>query len=150
MPARIGTRLGAQRVDVFAAVDRRVARLHRRWIALGHGSAAFGTSPGDLAPTLPLWWFPWSLGNIRPEEYVFVRNAGPLPLEPGGGARIADLGMSSALHLPVTTGGVLIGAVCAYWAEERSSWTSSDRSDVCGWAAASLTGSAPESTAASA
>ena len=102
-----------------------------------------------MPPSLPLWWFPWSLGNIRPDEYVFVRNAGPLPLEPRVGACVADLGMSSVLHMPVNVEGRLVGAVCAYWAEERSSWSPVDRVEICGWAARSL-GSADASGASAA
>lgn len=143
IPARIGVHLGAQRVELYRVVDQRQAVLVRRWAALGSPDGPQQTRP------IPLAWFPWSLGNIRPEEYMFIRNAGALSTCPAAddptldvtGVTIADLGMSSVVHVPVLGAGpdpgtapVPVGAVCAYWVEERSSWPSASRELVCDWA----------------
>lgn len=125
--ARIGARLGAQRVDLFGFADGVRARLTERWCAPG----ASTVGPAEL----PLGWFPWSLGNIRPEEYMFIRNAGALSIAPGDRRTIADLAMRSVVHLPVVDSPAnVIGAVCAYWSDEPASWDSSVREPVCSWA----------------
>lgn len=125
--ARIGVRLDAQRVEVFRFVDGSSAELLARWAPAGGSAICAGLS-------VPLAWFPWSLGNIRPEEYMFVRNAGALHLGPDDHHTIADLGMASVLLVPVVSSPTVpVGAVCAYWSEERSSWDSSSRDVVCSW-----------------
>lgn len=124
--SRIGTRLDAQRVEIYRFVDGTAAHLVARWSP--------GVPPRSTAgaPRLPLVWFPWSLGNIRPEEYVFIRNAGALPVSPSDDRTIADLGMSSVVMMPVVNRpGNPVGAVCAYWSDERSSWDVSSREPVC-------------------
>ena len=132
LSARIGARLGAQRVELYQFADPESARLHHRWSALGHSTlAARSVEPGE---TVPMAWFPWSLGNIRPEEYLFIRNAGALPAVHNGYGTIADSAMSSALLLPVIGQFGPVGAVCAYWSVERSSWASEGRELVCSWA----------------
>jgi len=124
--ARIGSRLEAQRVELFAIVDNRSASLVHHWAALGF--AEF--EPSDVASDVALEWFPWSLGNVRPAEYMFVRNAGSLPSSTDGSS-IAQLGMSSVLHLPLTFGSNWLGALCVYWSDERSSWPLEDREWIC-------------------
>lgn len=130
-PARIGHRLGAQRVEIFTLVgDATTATLVSAW-------SAFDCKTVTPPTRVPLTWFPWSLGNIRPREYLFVRNAGSLPYGPDGAITVAELGMASVLHLPVATGGDrrVAGAACAYWSSERSDWPSEARELVCSWAA---------------
>lgn len=130
-PARIGGRLGAQRVEIFAFDESASATLVQAWSALGFKTV---TPPTRV----PLAWFPWSLGNVRPREYLFVRNAGSLPYGPDTGMTMAELGMASVLHLPVSTSGAdgrVLGAACAYWSSEREDWSPDDRELVCSWAA---------------
>ena len=114
--ARIGVLVGGQRTELFVrrgdGMELRVA-----WSAPGHESA---TDP--WTDPIPFSWFPWSLGNIRPANHVFVRNAAALPLQPTGDSRVQDLGMGSCLHLPLHEGIEAIGAVCVYWVDERDDW----------------------------
>ena len=125
--ARIGVRLDAQRVEVHRFVDGSTAELVARWATDGGSAICAGSS-------VPLTWFPWSLGNIRPEEYMFVRNAEELRLAPTDHRTIGDLGMSSVVLIPVMSSpAVPLGAVCAYWSVGRSSWDSGSRETVCSW-----------------
>ncbi len=116
--ARIAAAVGAQRAEIYARTDDAV-RLTGWWAAFGHEVAP----PGADRPVDPDW-FPWTLGNIRQARHVFVRNAGPLPLRPDHAHRIRDLGMGSALYLPVQDGIGCIGALCVYWVLERDEWPS--------------------------
>jgi hypothetical protein len=116
--ARIAAALGAQRAEVYARADDEV-RLAAWWAAFGHDVGV----PGETEP-MPIDWFPWTLGNIRNARHVFVRNAGPLPLRPGGPHRISDIGMGSSLYLPVQDGLGVVGGLCAYWVAERAAWPS--------------------------
>lgn len=135
--ARIGVALEAQRVELYEAHDVHdeaggTAVLRRRW-------SAPGATACDTPDRLPLLWFPWSLGNVRPEEYLFVRNAGSLPAGPDSRVTLAEVGMRSVLHLPVVnTARLLVGGVCAYWSVERSGWASDRRVDVCSLASDAL------------
>ena len=116
--ARIGTAVGAQRAEIYARSDDSV-RLTSWWAALGHE-----VEPPDAQRPVDPDWFPWTLGNIRQARHVFVRNAGPLPLRPDHEHRIRDLGMGSALYLPVLDGIGCVGALCVYWVLERDEWPS--------------------------
>lgn len=139
--SRIGGHLGAQRVEIYRCGPDEVT-LVAAWSPLDasghHPSTLDGSPPGavpvDGATSLPTGWFPWSLGNLRPERYVLIRNAGALPAAPGGDLTIADLGMVSVVHLPVDLPpGEGAGSVCAYWSTERSSWEPASRDRVCSW-----------------
>src|ERR1700759_3041366 len=68
--ARIGVALGAQRTELYEHTEGR-AELVGWWAALG-----FEVSPPNSGRAVPLSWFPWTLGNIRQAQHVFVRNAG--------------------------------------------------------------------------
>ena len=124
--ARIGSRLEAQRVELFSIIANRSATLVHHWSAPGFVDER--PEPGELE--VPLEWFPWSLGNVRPAEYMFVRNAGSLPSTTTGSS-ISQLGMSSVLHLPLTFGSSWLGALCVYWSDERSLWPLDDREWIC-------------------
>ena len=125
--ARIGVRLGADLVELYRVEDVR-AELSAHWSRTTGSAVCAGRS-------VPLAWFPWSLGNIRPDEYMFVRHGGALEVDPDERRTIADLGMTSVVHLPlVSAPTVVTGAVCAYWSDELSSWDPSSRDVVCGWA----------------
>lgn len=131
-PARIGHRLAAQRVEIFSLVgDADTATLVGAW-------SAFACKTVTPPTRVPLTWFPWSLGNVRAREYLFVCNAGSLPYGPSGSTTVSDLGMASVLHLPVSIDaprGRVTGAACAYWSSERVDWPSESRELVCSWAA---------------
>lgn len=114
--ARIGVAVGAQRTELYLHRGDG-AELVGWWAALG-----CEVPPPSPQRAIPLAWFPWTLGNIRQATHVFVRNAGPLPLRPDSSWRIRDLRMGSSVHLPITESGLLIGAVCGYWADERDDW----------------------------
>lgn len=130
--SRIGDHLAAQRVELFEFVDAARAELVARWSLV---PARVDNASVSGRAAVPLAWFPWSLGNIRPAEYLFVRNAGALPLSTDEHHTISDLAMASVVHLPVSAGkAAAIGSVCAYWSEERSAWDSESRGVVCGWA----------------
>jgi hypothetical protein len=116
--ARIAAAVEAQRAEIYTRTDDAV-RLVGWWAALGH-DVELPTGERPMDPD----WFPWTLGNIRRAHHVFVRNAGPLPLRPDHAHRIRDLGMGSALYLPVEDGLGCIAALCLYWAIERDDWPS--------------------------
>ncbi len=86
------------------------------WASLGH------ETPPPQGDPIPVEWFPWTLGNIRPANHVFVRNAALLPLRPDCDMIVRDLGMGSCLHLPLHDGFETVGAVCMYWSAERDDW----------------------------
>jgi hypothetical protein len=119
--ARIGVLLDCHRVELFRQIDGSY-QVVGWWTALGHAAPEHGLEPVSL----PAGWFPWNLGNVRPTESLFVRNAGSLPTRPSGGGRIRQLGMGSSLCLPLSDGpgGVdeALGALCVYWADERAEW----------------------------
>jgi hypothetical protein len=117
--ARIGAALEAQRVELFERHHRDgggVMELVGWWAAMGQDEDAVSRQP------IPTSWFPWSLGNIRPASHVFVRNAAPLPFHPWSTVRLRDVGIGSALHLPLRHELTVDGAICAYWADERDNW----------------------------
>jgi hypothetical protein len=116
--ARAGVMLGGQRTELYRQAEGTV-ELVGWWTALG-----FETEAVDEWPASPGDWFPWSLGTARPESHMFVRNAGPLPMWPGADITVSDLGMGSAVHLPIHHRMEPLGAVCVYWASERDDWPS--------------------------
>lgn len=141
--ARTGDALDAQRVELYAVYDAGRdtvdpagrAVLAHRWSTTSLAAAGGPTE-------LPFTWFPWSLGNVRPEEYLFVRNAGALPIAPRSSATLSTIGVASVLHLPVVSAPtMLVGAVSVYWSSGRSSWSSDRRGDVCSWALDALVAS---------
>lgn len=119
--ARIGVLLGVQRVELFRRDDD-IYSLVGWWTALGHEPSDDVVGPQPLRSN----WFPWSLGNVRPTESLFVRNGGSLPTRPGGGRRVRDLGMAATLCLPLSDGPTdlseHLGALCLYWADEQTDW----------------------------
>ena len=127
--ARIGDRLGSSRVELYAVVDEQHAVLASCW-----SPRARSHQRGASTDPIGLQWFPWSLGNIKPNEYVFVRNAGTLPSRPGSEGIAPDLEMASALYLPIVAEGQHRGAIAAYWPTERKEWASSDRDTLREWA----------------
>ena len=117
--ARVGMALGAQRVELFSTTDAAHVHLECCW----------AVTPLDLRDRpathdeLPLGWFPWGLGMIKPNEYVFVQNAGQLPVDPDGARTLAELSVGSTLHIPLVDNASLRGALCVMWVGERRSWS---------------------------
>jgi hypothetical protein len=62
--------------------------------------------------------FPWGMSSLQPRRFVLVEDAASLPM-PGGG-RMADLGVRSAVHLPM--GPRSLGALHIYWDHPVSTW----------------------------
>lgn len=126
---RCGFVLNAQRVDLFSA-DAGLATLEAFWTQYGVDSEP---TPNELKP-IPLSWYPWSLGNVRSSEYMFVRQGELLPLAPDSDLKLGETGMTSSLHMPVSARGQLYGAVCAYWIDELTDFDDSHCSKVWEWA----------------
>lgn len=114
----------AQRVELFSITHSGRASLDAWWSSVDVEQTQPESEVQTGTVLIPLEWFPWSIGNIRASEYVFVRNAGPLPRRPGSAQTLADVGMRSALHLPLAGDADLVGAICVYWSDERPDWPS--------------------------
>lgn len=130
----MGALVEAQRIDLFRVEhhpgsNRRDVSQLAWWMTFGM------PQPAALDPNrrLPLQWFPWSLGNIHSDHHVFVSNAGALPLEPSGRLRLRDLGVESALYLPLFYEAAQVGGLCAGWAVERSEWDSEQAFRLWEW-----------------
>lgn len=128
--ATIGLRLDAQRVELFSITRSGNASLDAWWSSVEVEQTQPESEVQAGTVLIPLDWFPWSIGNIRASEYVFVRNAGPLARRPGVAQTLADVGMCSALHLPLAGDADMVGAICVYWSEGRSDWSSTEGDDV--------------------
>jgi hypothetical protein len=62
--------------------------------------------------------FPWDIPSLQPRHFVLVEDAGQLPL-PGGG-QLRDLGIVSAVHVPL--GPTSVGALHLYWNRKLHAW----------------------------
>lgn len=127
--ARIGGVLETQRVDLLS-VDGETATLEAFWTASGVESAP---TEQELGP-IPLTWYPWSLGNVRTSEYIFVRQAEALPIAPDSDLRLGHVGLISALHIPIAMRDRTRGAVSAYWVEEQADFDDATCGKVWEWA----------------
>ena len=116
--SRIGGALAAQRTEFF------------RFAATGQAVLVAAFEVATMPPSgisyehasLSLGWFPWSLGNIKPVDYLFVRNASSLPVTPDSHSSLGDYGFSSVIHFPIMNNALVVAGVCAYWTEPRSDW----------------------------
>lgn len=91
-----------------------------RHIALtGDGSGPRLDTP--LHP-LPLEWFPWGLGPIRPDRFVLVEDARSLTTHPEAARTLGSLGIRSCLHLPLRQRGRAVGAIQVFWSQPRLVW----------------------------
>lgn len=70
----------------------------------------------------PRAWFPWGLGTVNPDRYLLVDRAAELQVAPGSPHRLGDLGVSSALLLPLREQGLVSGAIVVMWREPRLAW----------------------------
>ncbi len=117
---RVGILLAADRVELWRLSDRTHVVLQASWQAAG--SVTSVESSTARSDQLEVAWFPWGLGNVRPHEYLFVRNAGPLPTRARGSQSMADASVGSSLHVPLVSSEGPAGALCAMWTEEREGW----------------------------
>ena len=62
--------------------------------------------------------FPWAMGRLQPSRFILVEDAMRLPL--AGGGFVGDLGLRSAVHLPMGAGST--GALHLYWDRVLQSW----------------------------
>lgn len=121
--ARVADLITAQRVELFQiTAGLRGSRTNATMIAWWRAHDMPDARSVDDQTVLSTSWFPWSLGNIPSDREVFIRNAGPLPTDPTCRQRLRDLGIESALYLPLHYSDELIGALCCGWREERSGW----------------------------
>ncbi len=113
--ARIGVALKAHRVELHRRSSTEVD-LVGWWSARGHVGR-----PVPVPARQSVAWFPWNLANIRPEEHLFVRNAELLPLDADNVTHVGDLGMRSAMFVPlvVVAGDEAVGGISAYWATPK-------------------------------
>lgn len=70
----------------------------------------------------PRAWFPWGLGMVNPDRYLLVDHAAELPVAPGSPHRLGDLGVCSALLLPLREQSTVTGAIVVLWREPRLAW----------------------------
>lgn len=70
----------------------------------------------------PVSWFPWGLGSVSPDRFLLVDHAAPLPVAPGSRFRLGDLGVRSALHLPLREQERVTGALVVLWRQPRLAW----------------------------
>ena len=73
-----------------------------------------------LAADQSLDWFPWDLRNVRTRRYVFVPEATDLRASPT--TRLGDLGVRSAIHLPLKAPDSREGALHLLWKEPKDRW----------------------------
>ena len=111
--SRIADAVGAQRCELYRFAANGHAVLSSSWDAAGRNVTLSHDG-------LHAGWFPWSIGNLKPTRYLFVRNAASLPVSPDHHESIGDLGFDSALHLPIHDGLHLVGAICVYWCDTRT------------------------------
>lgn len=141
--ARIGVLLGAQRVEIYrrSSADHTSGEADAGYQLLGWWAALNSDPAPTFEPdaTLPARWFPWSIGNLRPTEYLLVANAGALGVHPSSDVTIGDLGLESCMLVPVRgVRGRLLGAACVYWAERTERIPDDVRGKVSELARASL------------
>lgn len=71
---------------------------------------------------LPADWFPWSLGQVSPNRFLFVADCRSLPVGPGASPSLGDLGIRSCVHLPVLERNQPVGSLQLYWTEPQTAW----------------------------
>lgn len=71
---------------------------------------------------IDLSWFPWGLSSTNAERFIFVRDAGRLPVAPGSSVILGDHDISSCAHLPIIERGRPIGYLQIHWEEPRLVW----------------------------
>ncbi len=69
--------------------------------------------------------FPWGIPSLQPSRFVLVEHAEKLSI--GDTSQLGDLGLVSALHLPLEDQGRHVGAMQLYWESRVEEWD-----DRCG------------------
>lgn len=71
---------------------------------------------------LPASWFPWSLGSMSPNRFLFVADCRSLPIGPGSSPTLGDIGVHSCVHLPILERAHTVGAMQLFWKEPLGAW----------------------------
>jgi hypothetical protein len=71
---------------------------------------------------VPSTWFPWGLGTLNPDRFLLVERAAALPVAPGSPFRLGDLGVASAMLLPLREQERPSGGLVVLWREPRLAW----------------------------
>lgn len=68
--------------------------------------------------------FPWGMGILSASRFLLVEDASSLPAGAGSpaGPSLGELGLRSAVHLPLWAGNRAIGAMHLYWTKKVSEW----------------------------
>lgn len=68
--------------------------------------------------------FPWNIGTVMASRFVLVEDASTLVASSGTSTdtTLGELGIASALHLPLWAGNRLMGALHLYWDESVTDW----------------------------
>lgn len=92
------------------------------YIRNGAHVRCYGLSPAHLESPLmaeqPAERFPWAMPSLQPRRFVLVEDAAELRVGPG--TRAADLGIRSAVHLPM--GPQSLGTMHIYWDRRVQAW----------------------------
>lgn len=71
---------------------------------------------------LPANWFPWSLGSMSPNRFLFVADCRSLPIGPGSSPLLGDIGVHSCVHLPILERSHTAGAMQLFWKDPLGAW----------------------------
>jgi hypothetical protein len=68
--------------------------------------------------------FPWGIGTVMASRFVLVEDATTLAASTTSSARtsLGELGLVSAVHLPLWAGNRMMGALHLYWDEPVTGW----------------------------
>ncbi|MEI7887279.1 MAG: GAF domain-containing protein [Actinomycetes bacterium] len=89
-----------------------------------HVVTNLGASPSWAVLESPVSadWFPWGLGMVQPQRFLFLQRAELLPADPMNSRTLGDRGVCSSLHLPILERQQPIGALQIYWSTPRQDW----------------------------
>lgn len=79
-----------------------------------------GGTPSPVAP-VPADWFPWGLAPLQPDRYLMVPDARALQVRPGG-ATLGEMGLHSALVLPLRDRAGGGGSLLLHWRSPHLVW----------------------------
>lgn len=68
--------------------------------------------------------FPWGIGTVMASRFILVEDAFTLPASTASsaGTSLGELGLTSAVHLPLWAGNRMMGALHLYWDEVVTDW----------------------------
>lgn len=70
----------------------------------------------------PMTWFPWGLAPVNPRRFLLIADARALRFASSGRSTFEDLGIRSAMHMPLVERGQPIGALQLHWKAPRLAW----------------------------